>query len=946
VDFLILGSFEVRRDGEPVPLGGAKARALLAMLVLHAGEPVSAERLAIALWGEEASATAVNAVQVHVSRVRRALAADGLLVTTGAGYRLDTNRVDALRFEDSYAAGLAALRTGDAAGAARELRAALGLWRGDALADFAGEAFAQGEIARLEELRQAALEARVDADLALGRHRELVAELERRVTAHPLRERTHAQLMLALARSGRQADALAGYRRARDVLVQELGIEPSAELRELERRVLAQEIETAAPNSRIARPPTPTIGRETDLARLRELLSRQRLVTVVGPGGVGKTRLAVEAARGVSDAELVSLAAVAAAQDVASAIVGALDVQLRSGEPPDAALVRRLSADRKLLVLDNFEHVLDAAPLVTLLLDAAPGLTVLVTSREPLRLRAERVMRLEPLSPKAAVRQFTTLLELRDHSLADLDTDAAEEVCRRLDGLPLAIELAAGRVGLLSVTELARRLRVNLSALGPGARDAPPRQRTLAATLEWSYDLARPEEQAALCALAVFSGGATLEAAEAVTGVSLEVLDALVAKNLAIARGNRILLLETVRDFARSRLADPDVDRRHADHFAALAERAAPELRRTSSTALMETLDTEVDNLRAALRWALAHAEPVLALRLASALSSYWTMRNLQVEGQRWLAEGLELAGEQVPDALRAKALAAYASHLFIEESAEGAEAALRESLDLYRALGDTAGYANSLQVLASLRLWFHRVDEAYTLACEVERLAVESGAEETRIESLQTQAMMAPTLELALEIGDRVLTARREAGNLRMYAQVMASLGYTALFHDDPATARRLSEQALEVVPPTDAFGTALAEGNAGLAALLQGDVERARAAFTRGLRIAREHQHAEVFSEALYGLGAVAALDGDDLLAAELRGVSEQAGAAGMDPVIQARMDARFFAPVRARLGEQEWHAAARRLDRERAVDRALGRSSDQTGTRPALDPARAVD
>jgi DNA-binding SARP family transcriptional activator len=243
VDFLILGSFEVRRDGEPVPLGGAKARALLAMLVLHAGEPISAERLAIALWGEEASATAVNALQVHVSRVRRALAVDGLLVTTGAGYRLDTNRVDALRFADGYAAGLAALRTGDAAGAAAELRAALGLWRGDALADFAGDAFAQGEIARLDELRQAALEALVDADLALGRHRELVAELERRVTTHPLRERTHAQLMLALARSGRQADALAAYHRARGVLVEELGIEPSAELRELERRVLAQEIQ-------------------------------------------------------------------------------------------------------------------------------------------------------------------------------------------------------------------------------------------------------------------------------------------------------------------------------------------------------------------------------------------------------------------------------------------------------------------------------------------------------------------------------------------------------------------------------------------------------------------------------------------------------------------------------------------------------------------------------
>jgi len=924
VEIRLLGHVEVTVDDEPLPLPAAKPRALLAMLALGAGAPVSFNRLIDGLWGERPPASAHKLVQLYVSQLRKLLTTSAI-ITRDNGYelRVPPESVDALRFERLVATA-----------ESRAVQEALALWRAPPLEGLADQPFAAVEIRRLEHLHARARELAIEDALASGGAADHVDELQELVAAHPLRERLRGQLMLALYRSGRQAEALEAFLDARRVLVDELGIEPGRELRELHQAILAQdpaldgppatgvgspERERLArePSAGVPRPPTRTVGRDADLRRVREALEDARLVTITGPGGVGKTRLAIEVARASDKAAFVSLAAIAAAEDVAAAIVRALKLEPLPGEPPDAALLRVLPGRGLLLVLDNFEHVLDAAELVSRLVAADPGVSVLATSREPLRVRAERVLRLAPLTPEAAVEQFELLLAARDQRVGD--AAAAHEICRRLDGLPLAIELAAGRVGLLSVEELALRLRTDLTALSVGARDAPARQRTLAATLAWSYDLARPAERAALAALSVFAGGCTLDAAEQVTAAPLAVLDALVTKNLAIARDGRVWLLETIRAFARERLADGAVRRRHAEYYAALAERSRPELDRTGA---VELLDPEIDNFRGALQWTLDHGAPELALRLASALTPFWLVRrHLSGEAVRWLTAGLD-AGP-VPPALRARALTALARHLPDVQRVAEAEEAGRESLALRRMLGDTAGCAESLCALAHIQLSQHHVEQAYALAAEAERLA--TGAQ-TALEAQQILAVMAPTLDEALARGERVLTELRGAGNRRRYAAIAASLAYTALFHDEPATARRLSERALAEADPDDRFATALAEGNAGLAALFEGDLARARSALAHALRVGAGDHYPGLVAEAVYGLAAVAAVEGHDEQAAELWGAVQRLDETGADPLIAARIEARFFDPARARLGEDAWHVASLRLGCDAAIEAAI--------------------
>src|SRR5689334_6837533 len=404
----VLGPLEVRANGGAVAISGAKLRALLAVLALHANRPVSTERLALALWGEEAPPGSIKAVTVQVSRLRRALGDTGVLETTPAGYRLvvGPDELDAERFERAVAAGRAALAGGDARGASELLRGALELWRGAPLEEFAWAPFAPPEMQRLEELHLEAVESRVEADLAAGRHGELVAELKRLTAEHPWRERLHVQLMLALYRSGRQADALAAYRQARRVLVDELGIEPGPELRKVHDAVLAHDDSLdARPLSRLTpprrartlpAPPNRTIGRAGELRVVIDRLRAGgvRLLSLTGPGGVGKTRLALEAARAVEPdfadgACVVSLAAVKRAHDVAGTIVGALEIVAQAGESPEDAVERFLAAKHLLLVIDNCEHLPAAAPFIGRLPSAGPGVTVLATSREPLAVNAE-----------------------------------------------------------------------------------------------------------------------------------------------------------------------------------------------------------------------------------------------------------------------------------------------------------------------------------------------------------------------------------------------------------------------------------------------------------------------------------------------------------------------------------------------------------------------------
>src|SRR6266508_4120959 len=512
--FSLLGPLSVTLDGAPIALGGQKRRALLAVLLLDANHVVSRDRLIDALWGEDPPDTARNTIQVYVSQLRKLLP-EGVL---------ETEAVDLFEFGRLSEEGRTALGAGDAPGAADALETALALWRGAPLADFAWEPFAQTEIVRFEDLRLAALEDRIEVDLSLARHGQLIAELERLVAEHPLRERLRAQLMLALYRSGRQADALAVYQRARRTLVDELGIEPSDALRQLERAILAHDPSLNVPQAartsprRLPTPPTPLQGREQELAALADLVRSEdtRLVTLVGTGGIGKTRLAIELVRrlGPEFRQGAAVATLATLRDpalVARAILDALEIP-EVGHDPEDVLLGTLANSELLLLVDNFEQVLPAARSIARLLDGAPALKVIVTSRAPLHVAAEREFPVPPLADDEAAELFIARAQAAnpDFALSEQNAAAVAELWARLDGLPLAIELAAARTKLLPPTALLSRLGNRLELLTGGRRDAPQHQQTLRMTLDWSYDLLDPDAQQLFARLGVFAGGCTL----------------------------------------------------------------------------------------------------------------------------------------------------------------------------------------------------------------------------------------------------------------------------------------------------------------------------------------------------------------------------------------------------------------------------------------------------
>ncbi len=562
----------------------------MAALLLHANEAVSAERLAVALWGDDTPIGAVKTVRVHVSRLRAALAEPDVLVTTSAGYRLRVREgeLDADRFEHLLERGRCELTDGAVAQAAVTLRAALELWRGPALADLRYEAFAQSAIARLEGLRWDAIEARNAADLDLGRVETVLAGMEGPSVDAPVRERLVEQRMRALYCAGRQVEALAVYREARRRLYDELGLEPGPALRELEHAILTHDrslAQTLEPP--VGPPPTTTVGRDRELETLALLLGESRLVTLTGPGGVGKTRVAVDGARALAEGyadgvQVAWLAAVMNPDDVAPALARAVGALPQGAERPEDALVRRLREAEMLIVVDNVEHVMPAAPLLADLIGACRRLRVLATSREPLRLRGERCLPVAPLDESEAITLFVDRARDRrpDFGLTDANAAAVAGVCRRLDGLPLAVELAAGRIGLLSPEQLRARLTDALPLLEGGAQDAPARQRTMRATLEWSVALLDEAERRAFRALAVFVGGAELDAVEAVTEAPLDVLDALVAKSLVRQQGGRLSQLEVVRSVRRRGAEGLTGSRRGATS----PRRPLPRTRRTPGT--------------------------------------------------------------------------------------------------------------------------------------------------------------------------------------------------------------------------------------------------------------------------------------------------------------------------------------------------------------------------
>ncbi|MFJ8584806.1 BTAD domain-containing putative transcriptional regulator [Streptomyces sp. NPDC093595] len=920
--FGVLGPLTVwGADGRAVPVPGAKVRTLLARLLIAPGRPVSADRLLDDLWGEALPDHPRNALQGKVSQLRRVLRdavpdEPGLLVSEAGGYalRIAADAVDAGRF--SALAAPKRARTAPQARAAA-LTEALGLWRGEPYAGFADEPFARAEVSRLSEARLTALEELAEARLESGEGRTLLAELEALVAAHPLRERLRAAHMRALYRAGRQTEALDSYDLLRRRLDEELGLVPGAGLDSLRQAILRQDRALDGPprtvGTRLPAPVTRLVGRDADLAAVARTMTASRLVTLTGPGGVGKTRLAVESARRVSDefpdgvwlVELASLdperVADPATSAVAEAVTKVLGVRDELDEDGEATLspLRRLAGAfggrRALLVLDNCEHVVRAvSAVVAALLREAPGLTVLVTGREPLRLTGEAVWQVPPLSLPDAVELFTSRAATPSLAPDGADAEAVAQLCRRLDGLPLALELAASRVRTAGVHGLLNRLGDRFGVLTGGARDAPERQRTLRAVLDWSWDLLTAAERAVLRRLSVHAAGCTAEAAEAVCagdGVPAadlpEVLENLVDRSLVVLsdRPDTTVyhLLETVRAYGRERLAEAGesdaVRERHSLYHSRLVSRAAPQLRGPEQQRWLERLDGAGPDLRRALDHAVA-AGAVAAdaadrsLRMVNALAWYWVLRGRLVEAARALDAVLGSLPDR-PTPGRALAMAWRTGIAVMAGTGEPAETAgrIEAVLSAYDEVDDPEGYATVLWFLGSAQMGAGAVAAGEALVNRALDGFSALGDDWGRAAALSVRArhaMARGDLEAVRRDGEESARLFRAAGDRWGWLQTVFPLAALSEIRGDYRTAGRLQQEGLAVAEELGlAREAAKRLCGLGRLALLTGDHRRARDHHERARALAREHRFRSVEVDAELGLALGARREGDHALA-----------------------------------------------------------------------------
>ncbi|WJK41321.1 BTAD domain-containing putative transcriptional regulator [Solwaraspora sp. WMMA2056] len=681
----ILGPLLVTAGEVDVRIGGARLRALLIRLALEPSRVVSTESLTRSLWPNTRLTDSTHALQALVSRLRQTLPEPGLLERTQGGYRLrlPPTSVDVTHFEQLRQEGQRRLREGDAARSGRVLREALTLWRGEPLVDVQDMPFATQEVTRLTELRLTALEDRIAADLACGAT-DLVAELEALTASYPLRERLYALLVRALHADGRQSEALRRYAGYRRLLADQIGSDPGPELRAAHLAVLRDDRDTDGNRSNLGAPLTSFVGRTEERRRIHGQLRERRLVTLVGTGGVGKTRLATTIAAELADRTpdgvwLISLATATVASDVPQILINILGVR-QADRPvePVRALVAALGSSETLLIMDNCEHVIaEAARVVERLLVGCPRLRVIATSREPLMIPGETLSPVPPLpvpptgAPVAQAMEFPSVQLLVERARAASPTFSVTEenighiveTCRRLDGLPLAIELAGARLRSMSIQHLATRLDDRFRLLTGGSRTALSRHQTLHAAVTWSWDLLNEPERRALRNVSIFPGSFDAAAAESL-GVAPELLDVLFDRSLialADCPEPRYVVLETIREYAFQRLEEAGevlrLRRDHATHFLALAERAAPHLRGPEQHLWMLRLNAESGNLLAALRFATDFGDADTSVRIAAALWYAWVINSEHTEATERLRRALSVPGLVQTDRSRTAAI-------------------------------------------------------------------------------------------------------------------------------------------------------------------------------------------------------------------------------------------------------------------------------------------------